>query len=461
MLLTRRLPFILGARWTVSFRVVGALLVFTGCTDQSSETTSDLDAELAPALAAAGVEALSPPAPDRQDLVGLGRVLFFDKILSGNKNIACSTCHHLAYHSTDLLSLGIGAGGIRNGPARRLGAGRLLNRNTADLYNRGLSSVSSLFHDGRVELVQGALRTPAGAELPTGIPSVLAAQAMFPVTAREEMRGHPGDTTRFGESNELAAPEDQAYQAIWTALINRILSYPEYLALFRAVFPGHDSTAFGFHHAAIAIAAFERSVFTQLGSPFDRYVAGDPAALSDSAKRGALLFYGRARCGSCHAGPLLTDQAFHNIGIPQLGPGVGTDAPLDFGRGGVTGRHEDRFAFRTPSLRNVLLTGPWMHNGAYPILDNAIRHYRDPRLALLSYDPGQLDPRVAPLIQRDQATVAAVLATLDTSLRVPTVLTDQDIALIRVFLRSLTDPAALIQLEEIPDRVPSGLSPFE
>lgn len=441
--------------------MVGALLTFTGCAEQGPGPASDLDADLAPALVAAGVEPLHPPASDRQGLVELGRLLFFDKVLSGNKNIACSTCHHLAYHSTDVLSLGIGSGGIRNGPARQLGAGRFLNRNTADLYNKGLPSVSSLFHDGRVELANGTLRSPAGAGLPGSLTSVLAAQAMFPVTGRDEMRGHPGDTTRFGEVNELAALGDQEFTAVWAALMDRILSYPEYLDLFRSVFPGLDSATIGFHHAALAIAAFERKAFTQLGSPFDRYLAGDLAALADSAKRGALLFYGKARCASCHSGALLTDQGFHNIGIPQLGPGVGPEAPLDIGRGGVTGRSEDRFAFRTPSLRNVLMTGPWMHNGAYPILDNAIRHYRDPRLALRQYDPGQLDPRIAHLLRRDQATLDAVLATLDTSVRTPLVLPDGDVALLRVFLRSLTDPAALIQLEEIPDRVPSGLTPFE
>jgi cytochrome c peroxidase len=441
--------------------VVGALLLFSGCTESAPESSSDLDAQLAPSLAAAGVQPLSLPNRDQENLIELGRLLFFDKVLSGNKNIACSTCHHLAYHSTDLLSLGIGTGGIRNGPTRKLGAGRFLPRNTSDLYNKGLLSFTSLFHDGRVEEKNGVLRTPAGFDLPAGLSSVLAAQAMFPVAGRDEMRGLPGDTTRFGEINELAALNDQDFPAIWSALMDRVLSYPEYLVRFQVVFPGLDSAEIGFQHAALAIAAFERAAFTQLDSPFDRYLQGNLVSLSDSAKRGAILFYGRARCASCHSGSLLTDQAFHNIGVPQLGAGVGAEAPLDIGRGAVTGRAGDRFAFRTPSLRNVVLTGPWMHNGAYTLLVNAIGHYRDPRAAYRDYDPGQLDPRLASLIRLDLATQASVMSTLDTGLMSPPRLSDADIALIHVFLKSLTDPVALIQLQEIPDQVPSGLPVFE
>ena len=440
----------------------GALLFLAACSESAPAPPADLDTDLVNALARAGVEVLPPPVQEPTELVELGRLLFFDKVLSGNKNISCATCHHLAYHSTDLLSLGIGTGGVRNGPARKLADGRFLPRNTADLYNKGLPSFAALFHDGRVELVEGVLRTPAGDGLPSGLhSSVLAAQAMFPVAGRDEMRGRQGDTTRFGEINELAELGDEDFPGIWAALVQRILSYPEYVARFRAVFPGVDSAAIGFHHAALALAAFERAAFTQIDTPFDRYVAGDREALSDSAKRGADLFYGRARCAACHSGALLTDNAFHNIGVPQLGSGVGDAAPLDVGRAGVTGRSEDRFAFRTPSLRNVDLTGPWMHNGAYTFLENAIRHYRDPVQAYRDYDPGQLDVRIAGLIRLDQATQAQVMATLDTSLTRPVLLSDQDVQLIKVFLRALTDRKALIQLHEIPDQVPSGLPVFE
>ena len=120
-----------------------------------------------------------------------------------------------------------------------------------------------------------------------------------------------------------------------------------------------------YFHAANAIAAYEIATFTFLDAPWDHYVAGEHTALSDEAKQGALLFYGKANCGKCHSGNLFTDQAHHNICAPQLGPGKGDEAPLDLGRARETGEAADRFAFRTPPLRNVAVTGPWMHDGVY------------------------------------------------------------------------------------------------
>jgi cytochrome c peroxidase len=443
-------------RWFRVIRIAGALFLSAGCADQSPPSETDLDRDLAIALSRAAVVPLTPPPAESPALVELGRALFFDKLLSGNKNIACATCHSLAYHSTDNLSLGIGTGGSRPGPSRRIGTGRFVARNTADLYNRGLPSFTSLFHDGRVAKEEGTLRSPAGGTLPP-VASVLAAQAMFPVFGRDEMRGYPGDTTVLGEPNELALIPDDDFAGFWQALTTRLLAIPEYRLLFQAAFPAVDSADLGFHHAAEALAAFERAVFTQLDSPFDRFLAGDRAALSDSAKRGAILFYGASRCSICHSGALQTDQRFHNIGIPQLGPGFGPGAPLDIGRAGVTGQGEDRFAFRTPSLRNVMLTEAWMHNGAYTRIDAVVRHYRDPRAALRSYDPAQLDPRIAPLVHNDPATAEAILVTLDTAVLPRRSLSEEDIDLIVSFLRSLTDPAAYLQLHQIPDRVPSGL----
>jgi cytochrome c peroxidase len=95
------------------------------------------------------------------------------------------------------------------------------------------------------------------------------------------------------------------------------------------------------------------------------YVAGDNDALNRAQKRGVLLFFGKARCYECHSGSLLSDMKYHNIAAPQIGPGVGEVAPLDLGRGGITNKPGDKFKFCTPPLRNVALTGPWMHSGAY------------------------------------------------------------------------------------------------
>lgn len=442
------------------FWIAGALL-FGACGVPADSAPADIDLELVTVLRRAGVEPLAEAPPPPGKLVELGRLLFFDKLLSGNKDIACSTCHHVTYHSTDLMSLGIGTGGSRKGPSRRLDRGQFLTRNTSDLYNRGLDGITRLFHDGRVSRENGVIVTPAGgAQLPD-VPSLLAAQAMFPVMARREMRGRSGDTAVTGEPNELALVPDQDFSGLWSALIDRILAVPEYLDRFREAFPDTDSADFGFQHAAIAIASFEQAAFTLLNSPFDRYLGGDVEALTDSAKRGGLLFYGRLRCGTCHSGVLLTDQRFHNIGIPDIGDGLQPGNPLDIGRAGVTGTAADRFAFLTPSLRNVLLTEPWMHNGAFTSLSDVVRHYVDPVASLVHYDPSQLQPRIVSLVDRDPATIDAILATLDTGVATPPPFQEGDIQLIVAFLKSLTDPRAHNQLSEIPPSVPSGLPVFD
>jgi cytochrome c peroxidase len=154
-----------------------------------------------------------------------------------------------------------------------------------------------------------------------------------------------------------------------------------------------------FQHAANAIAAYEMSAFTFTDSPWDRFLLGDDSALSTEAARGARLFYGKAGCSACHNGRLLTDQKHHNIGVPQLGPGKGDEAPEDFGRGRETGLAKDMFAFRTPPLRNVSATCAWMHNGAYTTLEGTVRHRIDPAFALANYDIGQIDPMSRETVQ--------------------------------------------------------------
>ena len=454
-------PFPLGLRGRRAAWVAAAGLVLAcGADPGSGPRPGQVDAELADVLAAGGVQTLAPPPVPAGNLVELGRLLMFDKILSGNKDIACSTCHNPVYHATDNLTLPIGTGGRRVGPARQLASGRIIGRNSGDLYNRSLPGWSSLFWDGRVGREGSVIQTPAGQHLPPGT-SLLAAQAMFPVTVREEMLGYPGDTTRSGEINELATLPDGDFHGVWNGLMRRVLAIPEYVELFRSAFPEVDSADLGFHHATTAIAAFETAVFTHLNTPFDRYVAGDRAALSDSAKRGALLFYGRARCAGCHVGSLLTDQKFHNIGAPQLGPGMAPGAPWDLGREGVTGDPGDRFAFRTPSLRNVALTGPWMHNGAYATLKASVRHYRNPASALRQFDESQLDPRFRGMLHRDPATLDEIVATLDPLLPADLSLSDSDVAELVAFLLALTDQAAVNQVREIPHRVPSRIPVFE
>lgn len=457
-----------------------AALAVAGCdgpgivTDPRVDPT--LDTELRQSFSQYGVLPLGSVADHDPALVALGQALMFDRELSGNRDIACATCHHPTTHGADGLSLAIGTGGSGLGPSRTLGAGRdFVPRNAPTLLNQGVRTFYLLW-DGRLSGHRsGISESPPGVTFPAGLPNILAAQAMLPVLDRREMRGAPGDVDVFGAPNELAAFGDDEYVEIWRALMQRLLAIPEYETMFRAAFPDVAVGALGFQHAATAIAAFITEGFTKTDSPFDRYLAGDDAALDRPAKRGGLLFFGAPSafggtadaplpsaipCSGCHGGPLLGGQTFSNVGAPQIGPGVGTGAPLDFGRGGIMEgsiQEHYRFAFRAPPLRNVELTGPYLHNGAYATLEDVVRHYGDPADALRAYDASQLAPALRERVHDDEATIEDVLSTLDHQLREPVQLSDDEVADLVAFLHSLTDPAATDLDDLVPERVPSGL----
>lgn len=408
------------------------------------------DTRLRNKLKSRGITELDPGPDVSPELSALGEALFFDKELGGNRDMACATCHFPTFGTGDALSLSIGTGGIGLGDVRDLGLGNFIPRNAPEIFNRGAPQWASQFWDSRIEIDKhGTLITPAGAALPPGIETVLAAQAMFPVTSRHEMRGEVGES-------ELGDIPDGNLQAIWDALMVRLLSFVGYQDLFAAAYPDVAEVDLGFQHAANAIAGWEMDVMTLLGSPFDQYLAGDNNALTDQEKAGAAIFVGTGKCANCHAGPLLTDQAHYNIGVPQLGPGKGGEAPLDNGRFRENGKRKDLFAFRVPPLRNVALTGPYMHDGAYVDLEDAVRHHLDPTKALLTYDKTQLRVELQGLVQDDPVTLTSILATLDLRGR-PIRLSDAEISDLMAFLNALTDPAALDLSDTIPDSVPSGL----
>lgn len=447
--------------------VAAALTLAAACerkdiSDTVSPPPPTLDAQLRAEFSRWGVVPIGAVQTQDPALVDLGRSLFFDKVLSGNRDVSCATCHSPLTHGADALALSIGTGAAGSGAARTLGAGRQFTpRNAPSLLNQGLGSFY-LFWDGRVSDLGGpggsaSFRTPAGSALPAGLTSLLAAQAMFPVTNRTEMRGEPGDRDVFGAPNELALFDTTQYAQIWNATIKRVLAINAYVAKFSAAYPGVQPSAFGFQHVANAIAAFERTAFTFTNSPFDRYVAHDDNALSIEAKQGGLLFFQKARCSSCHFGPLLGGQSFANAGVPQIGPGVGSAAPLDMGQEPSFTGQTQRFLFRVPSLRNVELTAPYMHDGAFATLDEVVRHYNDVEKTLRTYDASKLDPNLQPLYHGDEATIDAVLQSVDGRLRSPLGLTDAELGQLVAFLKSLTDPAARELGGLVPASVPSGL----
>lgn len=425
---------------------VTVAIVFAACSGPSST-----DLELRRTLELHGVEPLVIAARS-EALVALGESLFFDKELSGNRDISCASCHHPTLATGDGLSLPIGTGGVGLGSERLLGEGRnLVPRNSPEIFNRGASGFTTMFWDGRVAIrPDGSLATPAGDALPAGIDVLLAAQAMFPPSSHDEMRGEPGDLDVYGKANELATVDDSDLPAIWDALAARLSAIPDYVAMFAAAYPDVAVEDLGFEHAARAIAAYESAAFAFHDSPFDRYLAGDDDALTAREKRGARLFYDTG-CAFCHSGSLLSDQSTHVLAVPQIGPGKGESAPDDVGRFLVTGNDRDRHAFRTPPLRNVAITGPWMHDGVYTELETAVRHMLDPVATCLEYESGALGgpPPAVP--------VGPAMSDLDPLSAALPELSDAQVEDILAFLNALTDPAAEDLAHLVPDSVPSGL----
>ena len=429
--------------------------------------SNDPDTKLAYLMERANVKPPTNPEPPSPAMVKLGEALFWDPELSGNRDTSCATCHHPNLGTGDNLSVSIGTNGFGLGEERNFGTAReLVPRNATPLFNLGYTEWTTLFWDGRVftdtstplsaSPIAG-FNTPASDRLPSGLDSVLAAQAMFPVTSRDEMRGFRGNTDIFGQANELAVFEDYKARPVWAALMTRLLAIPGYVELFNAAYPDVPTEELGFQHAVNAMAAYEIAVFTFEDAPFDRYIQGDKTALTDEEKQGALLFYGKAGCSSCHSTGLLTDQEFHNIAVPQIGDGKGREQPFDLGRARETGNDCDRYAFRTAPLRNVSITGPWMHDGAFTTLEETVRHHLDPIASLRSYDPGQLTALLADKCQDQPESLDAIEKWYADNASAGVQLSDEEIQLILAFLDSLTSPSALDLSHTIPASVPSGL----
>ncbi|MDA9859240.1 hypothetical protein N9D23_14060 [Rubripirellula sp.] len=417
----------------------------------------ELDKTLGRLLRKNDVQPIEIPIQNHEH-VALGQKLFFDRILSGNYDTACATCHHPLTNTSDDLALGLGTG-VENpgaiGPFRIRGKGRtFVPRNSPHLFNLGSESWHTTYWDGRIATTGGSVISPAGPQLPLELRTPLQIQAMFPVTSRVEMRGSLEDA-QLG--NEVAAIDDTDFIGIWSALMDRLLEIEEYRQLFKTAFPSIPESSLGFQHAAIAIAAFEAEAFGMVDSPFDRYLAGDRSALDAGQKRGAILFYSSAKCSVCHSGTLMSDQKYHNLSVPQLGPGKSSIEGLDLGRFEWSRRDTDRYKFRTPSLRNVTQTGPWMHNGAFSNLAEVILHHLEPKRALEHNKVGtqlyQVELRST--VVKDREVNRGMLETVS----LPKYDLDEDeIAFLLRFLDSLTSDDLQTRLSTvIPSSVPSGL----
>jgi cytochrome c peroxidase len=445
-----------------------AILWLTGCSDdatapearaaaapagESAAATAEvlaLAAEVRQLATAQGITPLARPAPVRRELSLLGQALAFDKELSGNRDISCMTCHLSTNGTVDGRSVAVGQGATGLGAARVHPEGRFVHRNAPPLFN--LHALNTLTWDGRVFVDKnGVVRTP-GASLLAAQRAVLecgtaSALPMFPVLSRSEMRADAG--------NELAAIPDDKHQRTWKFLMRRLGAIAEYRALFESAYPGQTFDNMNFAHAGNAMGCWMVAVFAATNTPWDRFLNGNDELLTEAQLRGAKAFLGTAKCSQCHTGPSLTDGLFHNVAVPQVGPGFGngSDGRDDFGRMRQTGNTKHRYAFRTPPLRNVELTAPYGHSGAIVSLRDWVNHYSQAEAKLRGYDPGQLEPLLQGTLQ---PTAEEILQTRDSKLR-NLVIPAETVDDITEFLKALTDPGSRALQSLVPLRVPSGL----
>ncbi|HHG90300.1 MAG TPA: cytochrome-c peroxidase [Devosia sp.] len=431
-------------------------------------------------VAIAGALALSGETPEHQTVlplpsadaqfrvapmasVELGRQLFYDPVLSGNKAVACATCHFPDFGTSDGVSLSIGDGGIGLGPDRKIDPDNIpeqrVGRNAPSLFNLGAGEFNVMFHDGRLEEDEtrpSGIRSPLEDNMVSGFSSILAAQAMFPVLSPDEMAGHYSE-------NEISTAVRQGRltgeRGAWELIADRVSAIPAYKEGFRAL--RGDDREISFIDISNVIADFIAFEWRTDNSPFDAYLRGE-SILSELQLAGMGIFYGKGECASCHSGQFQTDQQFYAIAMPQIGPGKAARFEThnkDVGRMRVTGDADDAYRFRTPSLRNTALSAPYGHSGAYATLEAVVRHHLNPVEALYSYDrtqailpdfPGASDWNVLD----DPAEMAAIAAANELE---PVDLNETELVALLAFLNALTDPRAVTGRLGVPDSVPSGL----
>jgi len=316
-------------------------------------------------------------------------------------------------------------------------------------------------HDGRIsvdDIYGNGFNTPAEEWLPQGLGSLLAAQALFPPTSETEMAGGTGE-------NEVAGAVYDRIDNGWPIIAKRVRTIPDYGARFVEAFDHVTSPEdVTIVDIANAIAAFETVEFQNIDSAFDQHLAGVSNALDPAQHRGMELFFGAANCATCHSGKLLSDQKFHALGLPPFGPGRTRRFDLiarDVGRIGETDQLEDAYRFRTPMLRNVALTAPYGHNGAYQTLPQIIRHHADPLGMAADWSPKDAALPDVPWLTEVDFIILQDRAELARQRRgiAPVVppLSESEISDLVAFLQALTGTTLDTPPFGVPEKVPSGL----
>jgi len=304
---------------------IQVLILFTSCTPDAEYVPIDKRIGALPQSVIDPINNISTP-----EKVVLGRLLFWDPILSGNNDVACVTCHHPDKGYTDRIDLSLGIGG--HGLAENRVDGALVKRNAPTILN---TAFNGIIEDGSYD--------PSNTFLFWDNRSIsLEEQSLEPIKSMEEMRG--GVYTAEDAINVVSA---------------RLAAIPEYVSLFNAAFG--DATVINGDKISKAMAAFERTLIAN-NSRFDQYVRGDDNALNTEELRGLNAFI-NAKCTGCHSGPMFSDYKLHDIGVPDNPKLSMVDTGVDNGK------------FRTASLRNLPETGPYMHNGMFSTLENAVQFY--------------------------------------------------------------------------------------
>jgi cytochrome c peroxidase len=293
---------------------------------------------------------------------------------------------------------------------------------------------------------------------------LLAAASVFPLVEPDEMLGRSEERAREPGKyhQELLADTgaevnnfQQRALVVFDRLVSRITGTSSekptsaQLAYRRLIADAYPSVAL--HSVRVteignALAAYIGAAFALQQAPWDRYLSGDRRAITAEQKRGALVFYGKGRCATCHSGSEFSDFGFHGLAIPQYSIGK-HGAFLDYGRGAATSRGIDRFKFRTPPLRNVTLTGPWGHNGTFTTLTQVIEHHFNPVPALHRAQVSH--PESAQHAGRLLAQRSPILGEIAP-------LAPGDVSDLIAFLDALTSSPVMSDDEALPKTVPSG-----
>jgi cytochrome c peroxidase len=445
--------------------VVSLVCIFSTVSPNTSASNSDpLDQQLSSALSDHGftgrIESTLEQRLGRKldnQLIDLGRLLFFDTVGGLNNDNNCSGCHSptRGFGDTQSIAIGIDNNGIV-GPDR---VGPRNQRRTPMVINTAFFP-NLMWNSRFAALSNNPFDDSAGFQfpLPEGLslsyePHLLVAQAFIPPTERVEVAGFlfPGDN--FDIRNEV---------------LRRINNVGEYRKRFGKFFPAvRDGDPITFDMFGLAIAEFEFSlVFAD--APIDRYARGQKNALTEDQKRGALLFFGKARCVECHkvsgtSNEMFSDFRQHVIGVPQIAPTIGNvtfDGPAlneDFGLEQITNNPDDRYKFRTSPIRNVALQPTFFHNGAFTKLEDAIRHHLDVSASARNYNASAagVDVDLSALL----GPIEPVLERVDPILAKPINLTNEEFLQLVDFVRSglLDERAKPERLKKLmPKSVPSG-----